>query len=97
MARMIVLICSFIALSAGTAQADLGPSGDFPDRPCNLANRMNVYINARGELYECVCEALAKGFACDWYMQGKVQSISARKVLKRKHIRIIVKLRAVPV
>lgn len=95
--RLGVVIAGFVILASALAliltssasAAMLPPSGPFPDAPCNLANRMNIFIAEDGTLYECVCEALASGHVCDWFEQGSVSSASLRR---RAHVRLRVRV-----
>lgn len=77
--RRVALAVALVLVPAATAGAELGPTGPFPDRPCNLAARMNIYIGPDGTLWECVCEALTQGHVCDWYDQGKVSGEEMRR------------------
>lgn len=81
-AALIVAACS-----VPDSRAQLPPVGPFPDAPCNLANRMNVYIGPDGTLWECVCEALTSGHVCDWYDQGSVRTKPRKKV--RMQLRVL--------
>jgi hypothetical protein len=77
------LVCLPFVVPEHSNAGQLPPSGPFPDRPCNLAARMNIYVGPDGTLWECVCEALASGHACDWFDQGPVNARKLRRVKLR--------------
>lgn len=68
----------------------LPPVGDFPDAPCTLANRMNIFIAEDGTMFECVCEALTQGHVCSWYHVADGPGAQLRRRLKaRLHLRVL--------
>lgn len=82
----IIVAASLVPNHASAAQ--LPPAGPYPDAPCNLASRMDIYIGPDGTLWECVCEALTTGHVCDWYDQGPVNRARLlRRVKLRLHVR----------
>lgn len=74
--------------------AQLPPSGPFPDAPCTMASRMDIYIGPDGTLWECVCEALKAGHVCDWYDQGP--ATAARNARRRKRALVRLHVRVLP-
>jgi hypothetical protein len=69
---------------AGT-HASLPPVGPYPDAPCNLSARMDIYVAPDGDLWECICEALKTGHTCDWYNHGAGNSAAEQRRIKRLH------------
>lgn len=68
----------------------LPPVGEFPDAPCTLANRMNIFIAEDGTMFECVCEALTQGHVCSWYHVADGPGADLRRRLKvRLHVRVL--------
>lgn len=82
--RLILILAAALALPAAAAAQDLPPVGDFPDRPCTLASRMDIYHAPDGTIYECVCEALVAGHVCDWYEQGWAEPLPAARKHRRR-------------
>lgn len=74
----------------------LPPIGPYPDSPCTLASRMEIYF-VDGELWECICEALKDGHVCDWYNHGPVPATEARRIAWKLHLKRLPVRRPIPV
>lgn len=75
----------------------LPPIGPYPDAPCTLASRMNIYIDDYGELWECMCEALTEGHVCDWVNHGAEGVADFRRIARKLHLARLPRMRPIPV
>lgn len=95
-----LLLCAACVVPEHGHAGQLPPSGPFPDAPCNLSSRMDIYIGPDGTLWECVCEALKAGHVCDWYDQGPVAGARNSRLRKRAlvslHVRALPRLVVIP-
>lgn len=74
-------------LAGGTAAA---PHRLAPATICNMANRLNVFVDEDSILWACECEVLAKGFICKWQVIGGVDAASTRRRIRAKlHVQFI--------
>lgn len=95
LALVFLVVCCALAVivDAKTFAAQLPPAGPFPDAVCNWDARMDIYIGPDGTLWECVCEQLQEGHACDWFEQGNVRANRLRRAARsRYHLRAIPRL-----
>lgn len=90
-ATLLLLCAACLVPEHGNAE-QLPPSGPFPDAPCNMASRMDIYIGPDGTLWECVCEALKAGHVCDWFDQGPATAARNQKRRKRALVRLRVRI-----
>ena len=58
-----------------------------PATACTSANRMDIFVDEDGIMYECECQMLVMGTLCAWQVIGGTDPVKSRK-LKRHHKRV---------
>jgi hypothetical protein len=77
-AAILVAACLVPEHGDAAVRPELPPAGPFPDAPCTLASRMDIYVGPDGTFWECVCEALKSGHVCDWYATSEPNELRKR-------------------
>lgn len=93
-----VLVCLiFVGIAETAAKADAKaatPDIEWPQSPCNLANRMNIAV-IDGLMFECVCSRLQVNYECSWWIVAGVTSAKSKRI-KRRHAPRVTRIYVLP-
>lgn len=84
-AGAILALCLPATAGAGTTvRAPVKPAGMrlAPPVVCTMANRMDIFVDEDGILWECICDALKSGHICAWKAIAGVDADRIRRKIQ---------------